>query len=69
MSHKEVRSERDGEWLIPAEDAPECSNCEEEMYEREAEHAGGTPTSPMYEVLFECPECGRRLRANRRRPR
>lgn len=67
MDNPQVQSVRDDKWLDPVDDAPDCNECGEEMYERDSEHAGSTPTSPSYSVLFECPECGYRLRANRRR--
>lgn len=67
MEDLQVQSERDGMWLTYVEDAPKCDECETEMYERDSEHAGSTPTSPMYEVVFECPDCGHRHRTNRRR--
>jgi len=54
-------------WLLRAEDAPDCGRCETEMMEQDTEPAGGTPTSPMFRVLFRCPDCGHGKRTSRRR--
>lgn len=54
-------------WVLRAEDAPDCGRCGTEMMEQDTEPAGGTPTSPMFRVLFRCPNCKHGIRTSRRR--